>query len=297
MREYGTSLICLDQHISKISDTVKGNSACHIAFQQQLPQDIMDIGDLMQIREKKHFFSQLHVGHAIVKLSERYTLPFLIDVPMANIRKNNITDREIKGRMNTILVERELLEGKDPEFKEQITSKENIIEKPKIEEKDSEIQNFSPMQKALYEFTIDSLNTGNGLDEIEKILEKNPKRNYRISDIVRVINYAFARQLAQKREKTVSEYVETSQPNELTEDQQKFIDFIKLNPSHNLSTVEVYQKIGLSARKGTKIKKELEEMNILSIEEIKYEKGWKKLIRLNHTYLNKNTNPQQTTNN
>jgi len=31
MREYGTSLVCLDQHISKISDTVSGNSACLIA--------------------------------------------------------------------------------------------------------------------------------------------------------------------------------------------------------------------------------------------------------------------------
>src|SRR3989344_2451769 len=33
MREYGTSLVCLDQHVSKLSDSVKGNSACHIAFQ------------------------------------------------------------------------------------------------------------------------------------------------------------------------------------------------------------------------------------------------------------------------
>jgi len=80
MREYGTALICLDQHISKISDTVKGNSACHIAFQQQLPQDIYDISELAQLKENRHYFSSLPVGSAIVKLSERYNQPFQIKV-------------------------------------------------------------------------------------------------------------------------------------------------------------------------------------------------------------------------
>lgn len=107
MREYGTSLICLDQHISKISDTVKGNSACHIAFQQQLPSDIQDISDLMQLREKRHYFSQLPVGSAIVKLSERYTSPFLIEVPYAEIRNQRITDDNIKSRMQAMLMNHE----------------------------------------------------------------------------------------------------------------------------------------------------------------------------------------------
>ena len=71
MREYGTSLICLDQHISKLSDTVKGNSAVHIAFQQQLPDDIRDISGIMQLFDRKEYFSKLVVGSAIVKLAER----------------------------------------------------------------------------------------------------------------------------------------------------------------------------------------------------------------------------------
>jgi len=44
--------------------------------------------------------------------------------------------------------------------------------------------------------------------------------------------------------------------------------------------VEVYQQIGLSARKRTNIKKQLQEKGLIKIEEIKYDKGWKKLIRL-----------------
>src|SRR3989344_3100433 len=117
MREYGISLICLDQHISKISDTVKGNSACHIAFQQQLPQDIYDISELMQLREQKHFFSKLPVGSAIVKLSERYTTPFLINIPYVESRNINISNEDIKSRMQAIMLSREYEQEKDIEFK------------------------------------------------------------------------------------------------------------------------------------------------------------------------------------
>src|SRR3989338_8863916 len=53
IREYGLSLICLDQHRSKLSDVVAGNSACNIAFQQMLPADLEGISLLMLLREFK----------------------------------------------------------------------------------------------------------------------------------------------------------------------------------------------------------------------------------------------------
>ncbi|MBT6182528.1 ATP-binding protein, partial [archaeon] len=130
MREYGTSLICLDQHISKISDTVKGNSACHIAFQQQLPQDIDDIANLMQLRENKHFFSGLTVGTAIVKLSERYTSPFLMKVALANKRKKNITNEDVRGRMQGMMLNAEFANETDKEFNDSLTG--NEISEPEI---------------------------------------------------------------------------------------------------------------------------------------------------------------------
>jgi len=55
LREYGISLICLDQHISKLSEAVAGNSATLIAFQQVLPQDVDTISGLMQIKERKKY--------------------------------------------------------------------------------------------------------------------------------------------------------------------------------------------------------------------------------------------------
>ena len=81
IREYGTGLICSDQHISKLSEVVVGNSACIIAFQQLLPHDIDAISGLMQIKEQKKSFAMLPVGTAIVQLAERYHNPFLIKVP------------------------------------------------------------------------------------------------------------------------------------------------------------------------------------------------------------------------
>ncbi len=113
MREYGTSLICLDQHISKLSDTVKGNSACHIAFQQQLPQDIWDVSGIMQLGDRKEFFSKLPVGTAIVKLAERYTNPFLIEVEKVDLMKNIVNDKEIKEKMKFVFESKEIEQGED----------------------------------------------------------------------------------------------------------------------------------------------------------------------------------------
>jgi len=99
VREYGISLICLDQHVSKLSDTVAGNSACNIAFQQILPADIETISKLMQMHETRRFFSMLPVGYAIVKLAERYHEPFMIHVPFMDIKSNAMTDKDIHDFM------------------------------------------------------------------------------------------------------------------------------------------------------------------------------------------------------
>ncbi|MBI2147149.1 ATP-binding protein [Candidatus Woesearchaeota archaeon] len=99
IREYGVSLICLDQHISKLSDTVAGNSACNIAFQQILPADVECVSSLMQIRDHRKFFSMLPVGHAIVKMADRYYNPFLIKAPFIELKKSILTDDQLRDLM------------------------------------------------------------------------------------------------------------------------------------------------------------------------------------------------------
>jgi len=326
MREYGTSLICLDQHVSKISDTVKGNSACHIAFQQQLPQDIYDISEIMQLRESRHYFSQLPVGSAIVKLAERYTLPFLIEVPYVEIRNQTITDENIKSRMQAMGLSQDYENKIDPEFNKAIESqtlhpntKYQILnttrsadqefnkaienqqtQKPITSQSvsttisdDKSLTNFTDTQKAIHEFITENLKAGIELEQIEKILEQSKAQgNYTTSDIIKVINKVFENQLTTtfKNNNVTPKCIQTEHlspvtchlfpPNSLNSDEQVFIEFLQKNPAHTLSTVEVYRQTNLSARKGTNIKNSLQKKGLIKIEEVKYDKGWKKLIRL-----------------
>jgi hypothetical protein len=300
MREYGTSLVCLDQHISKISDTVKGNSACHIAFQQQLPQDIFDISEIMSLRENKHYFSALQVGTAIVKLAERYTSPFLIEVPYVETRKKDITDEDIKSRMQAMMMNQDYAKEIDPEFNKAIEKPEPLVTKPvetKVINTSQEIvetkpvespaieskpkSNLTEVQQTLHDFIVDHLKAGTDLKDIENTLEKSKTQgNYTSSDIMAAVNRAFENQLVVtfKKDNVTTKGAQTG----LNPDEQVFMEFLQKNPKHTLSTTEVYRKIGLSARKGTNAKKGLEQKGLIKVEEQKYNKGWKKLIRLSN---------------
>jgi hypothetical protein len=289
MREYGTSLICLDQHISKISDTVKGNSACHIAFQQQLPQDIYDVSEIMNLRESKHYFSQLPVGSAIVKLSERYTMPFLIEVPYVEAREKIVTNEDIKSKMQAMMLNKNYEDKTDIEFNKAIEEpilvepqqpEEEIIKKeeeiPII--KDEQTENLTEVQKIIHGFVLENIEAGAELKDVEKTLEASKEQGgYTSLDILTVINKIFANQLVVTfKNKDNAEY------NSLSSDEQVFIEFLQKNPEHTLGTVEVYRNIGLSTRKGTNTKNALQEKGLIAIKEIKYNKGWKKLIRLSN---------------
>jgi hypothetical protein len=109
IREYGISLICLDQHISKLSDVVAGNSACNIAFQQMLPQDVDCISGIMHIRDNRNYFTMLPVGTAIVKLAERHFMPFEMEVPLADIKQQQVSDKEIAEKMRKLIKENKSL--------------------------------------------------------------------------------------------------------------------------------------------------------------------------------------------
>lgn len=310
MREYGISLICLDQHISKLSDTVKGNSACHIAFQQQLPQDVLDISNIMQLNDKKEYFSKLPVGTAIVKLSERYTSPFLVKVPFVDLREATVSDEEISKRMSCI-VEGFEVEKNDPEFKEE------LINPLKIEVFDADIpqelndvefkmnipedSDFTETQKVLYHFALDQVSLGKTFKEVEKTLEDGLKEEYYSeSDVLKVINFALRNEFRKnKLFESKVEFLEEKEPiiskeiskkeeydfmKYLKEEEKEFASYLIKNPNHMLSTVELYKEIGLSPRKGNVVKNELINKGLIEIKEEKNDKGWKKLIRLNESY-------------
>lgn len=400
MREYGTSLICLDQHVSKLSDTVKGNSACHVAFQQQLPQDIYDISGLMQLKDKRDYFSSLPVGSAIVKLSERYNKPFLIEVEKAKLRESDVSDEEIKNRAKSIVMGMEVESGNDSEFNKELENAtpievstvkhdkvysnvaENVAEYPEkpleeISEKEDEMGKaknpFMPQSDNAYftfervdgsekeskekVFEIVETKTDGQEDKVvedldvsqesasenvdSKVVEESREEilsgyirselfkgrrlkdiedelnlycdegNYRTSDVARAINHVLSNQLKEgdgerkvvrksadsavdvpvksvatgERQKLYkareAPKIEGNNDN-LAKDEERFLTYLKNTHGDGLGTVEIYKGLGLSSRKGNKIKNQLIEKGMIRIDEVKNEKGWKKLIRLNY---------------
>ncbi|MCA9488170.1 MAG: ATP-binding protein [Nanoarchaeota archaeon] len=284
MREYGISLICLDQHISKLSDTVKGNSACHIAFQQQLPEDIRDISSLMQLKDRQEIFSRLPVGTGIVKLAERHTEPFLIKVPFVELRNSTLNDEAIYKKMDATFKFKEAQD--DKEFNEAL-----VTGKPKEEKKefpnekiDTSENLLSASQKILYSFVKTKLTEGKSLKEIENLLDKGISEGYySTKDVMKVVNFALNNKLQESSQKEVAQK-EIELPEDLTDEERKFLNFLCVNPEHQFSTVEIYKRIGLSPRKGNQIKNKLIERKLIKIEEQKNSKGWQKLIRPAFSY-------------
>jgi hypothetical protein len=303
MREYGISLICLDQHVSKLSDTVTGNSACHIAFQQQLPEDIRSISGLMQLSDNKELFSKLHVGTAIVKLSERFTAPFLIEAPFIDLKKYPISDERLAKRMK-YMIQGIDVEKNDLEFKEKIINPEPIqkipevqVTAPKIKEEVKPVQeiivkeqtSLTEKQEVLYAFIKSQLSQGKTLLETEQILESELKQNlYSMVDVLQAINHAMkvefgkSKRYQEPKDKIIKEEIIVKKiPNGLSAEAHKFLEFLRLNQTHKLNTTNLYKAIGLSTRKGNNVKNELLEKGLIQIQEIKYDQGWKKFISLN----------------
>lgn len=214
IREYGISLICLDQHASKLSDVVSGNSACNIAFQQMLPADIEAASSLMLLKEKKKYFSMLPVGSAIVKLAERHYSPFQVEVQLSKLKKINISDDDIRSRMAAAMS----------------SVKRNVSED--IEGLRNEMSRISNIMN------ISGVSTKEADKEWKSALSKSLS---------------------------------------LTTQQKNFINYIKKYPQYG--TAQAYKALKLSARQGDKIKKELIGLGLIEVEEVKYEKGWKKILK------------------
>jgi hypothetical protein len=80
IREFGESIIVVDQHPSLISPAAIGNTYCTVCLNLKHKNDL----DLMYktlLLEERDILSRLPVGYGIVKLQGRYFMPFLIKIP------------------------------------------------------------------------------------------------------------------------------------------------------------------------------------------------------------------------
>ncbi len=79
IREFGESVIVIDQEPHKLSDSIKANTYTKITFNLGNGKDILDISLCMNLtKEQADCISMLPVGRAIVSMSGRVIEPVLV---------------------------------------------------------------------------------------------------------------------------------------------------------------------------------------------------------------------------
>jgi len=87
-----------------------------------------------------------------------------------------------------------------------------------------------------------------------------------------------AQQLVRPEPEIVQHQEKNTPSYSLTQKQKQVLELISKYPY--LGTAQVYQYLGLSARKGNELRKQLIDMGLLKVEEQRNEKGWKKILAL-----------------
>ncbi len=103
IREFGESIILLDQHPSTISLPALGNLYCKICFNLTSARDVGAIGQTMLLGdEDKDVIANLQLGQAVVRLQGRSVKPFLLGVPEFEIQKGAMTDADVIHHMSRL---------------------------------------------------------------------------------------------------------------------------------------------------------------------------------------------------
>jgi len=99
IRELGEAVIVLDQHPSLISKLALGNTYTTFAFNLKHRGDIAMIQDSLHLdSEQAGYLNRLEVGWAVVKLQGRWFFPFFIKLPLVQLNKGSVTDKDIRDR-------------------------------------------------------------------------------------------------------------------------------------------------------------------------------------------------------
>jgi predicted transcriptional regulator len=99
IREFGESLILLDQHPSKINLSALGNTYCTICMNLKHKTDINAVAQCLLLDAERQILGQLDTGKAVVKLQGRIANAFVVNIPEFHIEKGRITDKLIQEQM------------------------------------------------------------------------------------------------------------------------------------------------------------------------------------------------------
>ena len=88
IREFGESIIVIDQEPSKLSKSIIANTNCKITFNLGSGSDIKELSYAMGLsKEEEQAIDQLKTGHAILKIKDRFIEPIHIEIPHVKIIK------------------------------------------------------------------------------------------------------------------------------------------------------------------------------------------------------------------
>lgn len=108
-REIGIGTIVIDQHPHLISSAAIGNAYTTLCMNLREPTDVNKAAGLSLVGDDaKHVFSSLPVGQAIVKLQDKWRAPFLIEIPLVQVKKGLVTDGVLKEFVKGTLSKKEL---------------------------------------------------------------------------------------------------------------------------------------------------------------------------------------------
>lgn len=103
VRELGEGVVILDQHPSLVSLPALGNTFCTIALNQKHQRDVQAIGRaLLLADDDRSLLGQLPIGHAVVKLQDRWQRPFEIRLAHSGLQKGVIGDDAVRRRWLTL---------------------------------------------------------------------------------------------------------------------------------------------------------------------------------------------------
>lgn len=104
IREYGESMIIIDQMPSTIMDSAIANTATQITFSLKHSDDVRSAGNAMLLdRDDQSFLGRLPVGTALVKLQNRWHAAFLVSMPYIKMETGKVTDGIISESMKRLL--------------------------------------------------------------------------------------------------------------------------------------------------------------------------------------------------
>jgi len=134
IRELGEGIIMIDQSPAQFSQNATGNSATSFVFALKDKSDVMTAANFLLLdQDERAYLHQLPVGTCVVKLSDSYRKPFLIRLPHVRIPKGAITDEGLERTQYLTDEEIEALPGVWRDFSGEVRKLSNIVKELKAD--------------------------------------------------------------------------------------------------------------------------------------------------------------------